>query len=94
LAESHKRFIYQKAAGIHLAAYAAHVREVRLQQVEIGPGAETGIIGVAELGGSGDNDIESPDYSSMCVLGAFAQKEQSQLLQLLLDDDAKPADEQ
>jgi hypothetical protein len=54
--------MYQKAAGIYLAAYAARAREVRLHQGEIGPGAETGISGGAELGGSGDNDIESPDY--------------------------------
>jgi hypothetical protein len=57
----------QKAAGTHLAEYVARAREVRLQQGEIGPSAETGISGGAELGGSGDNDIESPDYSSMPV---------------------------
>jgi hypothetical protein len=59
--------MYQKAAGIHLAEYAAYTREVRPQKVEIGPGAETGISGVAELGCIGDNDIESPDHSSMRV---------------------------
>jgi hypothetical protein len=32
--------------------------------------------------------------SKSLVLGAFAQEERSQLLQLLLDDDAKPADAQ
>jgi hypothetical protein len=32
--------------------------------------------------------------SKSFVLGAFAQEERSQLLQLLLDDDAKPADAQ
>jgi hypothetical protein len=67
MAESHERLMHQKAAGIHLAAYAAHAREIRLQQGKIGPGAETGISGGAELGGSGDNDIESPGYSSMRV---------------------------
>jgi hypothetical protein len=33
-------------------------------------------------------------YSKSLVLGAFAQEEQSQLLQLLLGDDAKPTDAQ
>jgi hypothetical protein len=104
VAESHERLTNQQAAGIHLDAYAAHAREAGLQQGEIGPGAEIGRSGGAELGGSGDNDIESPDYSSMrcamwsmsksLVLGAFAREERSQLLQLLLDDDAKPADAQ
>jgi hypothetical protein len=37
VAESHELFMYQKATGIHLAAYAAHAREVHLQEVEIGP---------------------------------------------------------
>jgi hypothetical protein len=32
--------------------------------------------------------------SKSLVLGAFAQEKRSQLLQLLLDDDAKPADAQ
>jgi hypothetical protein len=32
--------------------------------------------------------------SKSAVRGAFAQEERSQLLQLLLDDDAKPADAQ
>jgi hypothetical protein len=52
----------KKAAGMHLAAYAAHAREVRLQQVEIGPSAVIGISGGAELGGSGDSGIKPPDY--------------------------------
>jgi hypothetical protein len=67
VAESHERLTYQKAAGIYLAEYAAHAREVRQQQVENGLVAETGISGGAKLSGSGDNDIESPDYSSMRV---------------------------
>jgi hypothetical protein len=94
--------MYEKAAGAHLVAYAAHAREVRRQQVEIGPGAETGISGGAELGGSDDNDTESliiPAFalrslSKSLFLGAFAQEERSELLQLHLDDDAKPADAQ
>jgi hypothetical protein len=60
--------MYKKAAGIHLASYAAHTREVRLQQGEIGPVAESGSIGGAEQGGSGDNDIESPSYSNVRVV--------------------------
>jgi hypothetical protein len=67
VAESHERFTYQKAAGIHLAAYSAHAREVRLQKGEIGPCAESGISGGAKLGDSGDKDIASPDYLSMRV---------------------------
>jgi hypothetical protein len=59
--------MYQKAADINSVAYAARGREVRLQQLEIGPGAETGISGGAEMGGSGDNGVESPHYSSMRV---------------------------
>jgi hypothetical protein len=103
VADIRERLTYQKAAVIHLVAYAAHAREVRLQQSEIGPGAETGISGGAELGGSGDNQIESLDYLSM----RFAELKQEprsrglrsggtkpQLLQRLLDDDAKPADTQ
>jgi hypothetical protein len=58
VAENHERLAYQKAAGIYLAAYAAHAREVRLPQGEIGPLAETGVSGAAELGGSDNNDIE------------------------------------
>jgi hypothetical protein len=34
------------------------------------------------------------NLSKSLVLGAFAQEERSQLLQLLLDDDAKPTDAQ
>jgi hypothetical protein len=34
------------------------------------------------------------NFSRSLVLSAFAQEERSQLLQLLLDDDAKPADAQ
>jgi hypothetical protein len=95
--------MYQKAAGMHLAGYAAHAQEVRLQQGEIGPCAKTGISGGAELGGSGDNDIESSDYSSMRVAeqkqeprfrGLCSRGTKPQLLQLLIDDDAKPADAQ
>jgi hypothetical protein len=67
VAESNERFTNQKVAGKHLAAYTAHAREVRPQQGEIGHGAETGISGGAELGGSDDNDIESPDNSSVRV---------------------------
>jgi hypothetical protein len=33
-------------------------------------------------------------FRKSLVLGAFAQEERSQLLKLLLDDDAKPADAQ
>jgi hypothetical protein len=42
-----KRHTYQNKAFAHLAAYAAHSRELRLQQNEIGPGAGTGFSGGA-----------------------------------------------
>jgi hypothetical protein len=98
-----KRFTYQKAASIDVDAYSAHARELRLQQGEIGPGARTGMSGGAELGGSGDNDIESPNYSSMRAAelkqllrsrGLCSGGMKPRLLQRLLDDDAKPADAQ
>jgi hypothetical protein len=60
-----KRFTYKKAAGIHLAAYAAHAWKVRLQQGGTRPGAGAGMSGGVELGGTGDNYIEVPGYSSM-----------------------------
>jgi hypothetical protein len=100
---SQERFTYQKAAGINSAAYAAHVWEVRLTQCEIGPGAETGRSGGTELGSSGGNVIESPDYLSMRVAelkrkprsrGLGSRGTNPQLPQRLLDDDAKPADAQ
>jgi hypothetical protein len=84
-----------------LAAYAAHAREVCQQQGEIGHGAGTGISSGTELGGSGDNDIESPDYSSMRVeelkLGLRSRHLCSggmKPLQRLPYDDAKPSDAQ
>jgi hypothetical protein len=98
-----KRYTYQKTAGIHLADYAAHARELRLQQGVIGPSAGTAISGGAEPGGSGDNAIESPDYSSMrvaevkqelCSRRLRSGGTKHQLLQRLLDDDAKHADSQ
>jgi hypothetical protein len=86
-----------------LEDYAAHAQELRLQQGEIRPSAGTAISGGAEPGGSGDNDMESPDYSSMLV-AELKQELRSwrlrsggtkpQLLKRLLDDDAKHAEVQ
>jgi hypothetical protein len=90
-------------AGKHLASYAAHARGVRLHQGEIGPRAGSGISSGAEPGGSGDNDIKSPDYSSMsvvelmqelCIRRLRSGETKLQLLRRLVDDDAKPADAQ
>jgi hypothetical protein len=36
-------------------------------KLKLGPGAGIGISGGAELGGSRDNDIESPSYSGISV---------------------------
>jgi hypothetical protein len=98
-----KRYTYQKTAGIHFADYAAHARELLLQNGEIGPSEGTAISGGAEPGGFGDNYMESPGYSSMRV-AKLKQELRSrrlrsggtkpQLLQRLLADNAKHADSQ
>jgi hypothetical protein len=94
--------MYQKAAGIHMAAYVANARKVRLQQVEIGPGEELALAVVlnwaAQVTMTSNRLVIQAralrSLSKTLVLGAFAQEERSQSLQLLFDEDAKPADAQ